>query len=93
MQLFSWDSTQINEAPGHSHGPGLRENVSMDVHHQVASCCVLHDKAHVLLCLKTRKQVDQEGMADTVHRFEDPLLTHQARKGRQTLWSESQQHR
>lgn len=61
----------------HSHGPGLREDISMDVHHQVAASCILHDKTNVLLRLETRKQVDQEGMADAVDRFKNPLLAHQ----------------
>lgn len=66
----------------HSHSPGLRENISMDVHHQVASSCVLHDKTHVLLRLETRKQVDQERVADAVDRLKNPLLTHQTVKGK-----------
>lgn len=47
------------------------------MHHEVAPCCVLHDEAHVLLCLETRKQVDQERVADTVDRFENPLFAHE----------------
>ena len=50
----------------------------MDVHHQVAPSSVLHDKAHMLWGLEARKQVDQEGVTDAVHRLKDPLLTHQA---------------
>ena len=30
-------------------GPGLREDVGVDVHHQVAAGCVLHHKADVAL--------------------------------------------
>lgn len=66
----------------HSHGPGLGENISVDVHHQVSSRCVLHDKTNVLLRLETRKQVDQERVADAVDCFENPLLTHQTGKER-----------
>ena len=50
----------------------------MDVHHQVAPGSVLHDKAHMLRCLEACKQVDQERVADAVHRLKDPLLTHEA---------------
>lgn len=73
---------QINRKCKRLHGPGLRENISVDVHHQVSSCSVLHDKTHVFLRLETRKQVDQERVTDAVDRLKDPLLTHQT--GRQT---------
>lgn len=69
----------------HSHSPGLRENISVDVHHQVASSRVLHHKANVLLRLETRKQVDQERVTDAVDRFKDPLLAHQTGKERRKL--------
>lgn len=62
---------------GHSHGPRLGENVSVNMHHQVASRRVLHDKTNVFLRLEARKQVDQEWVADAVDRFENPLLAHQ----------------
>lgn len=50
----------------------------MDVHHEVSSRRVLHDKAHVLGRLETRKQVDQEGMVGAVDGLKDPFLTHEA---------------
>ena len=62
---------------GHSHCSGLREHISVDVHHQVASGRVLHDKTHMFRCLEARKQVDQEGVANAVDRFKNPLLAHQ----------------
>lgn len=62
---------------GHSHGSGLRENISVDVHHQIASGCILHNKTHMLLCLETRKQIDQERVADAVDGFKNPFLAHQ----------------
>lgn len=49
----------------------------MDVHHQVPSCCILHYKTNMLLGLEAREEIDQERVPDTVHRLEDPLLTHQ----------------
>jgi len=58
------------------HGSRLREDVCVDVHHQVASCCVLHNKTHVLRSLEARKQVDQEGMVRQVHDLKDALLAH-----------------
>lgn len=67
---------------GHLHGPRLRENISVDMHHQIASRCVLHDKTHMLLCLETCKQVDQERVADAVDGFKNPLLTHQTENGK-----------
>lgn len=74
------NKTKFELSHDHSHGPGLRENISVDVHHQVASCCVLHDKTNMLLCLETRKQVDQERVADAVNRFKNSLLAHQTGK-------------
>lgn len=68
--------------PDYLHGPGLRENVGVNVHHQVASRCVLHDEADVLSRLEAGKQVDQEGMPHTVDCLEDPFLAHQAAKER-----------
>lgn len=64
----------------HLHSPGLRENISVDVHHQVSSCCILHHKTNMLLCLETGKKVDQERVADAVDGFKDPLLAHQTEK-------------
>lgn len=58
------------------HGSGLCEDVSVDVHHQVASCCVLHDKTHMLRSLEARKQVDEEGVVRQVHHLKDALLAH-----------------
>lgn len=60
----------------HVHGSWLREDVCVDVHHQVTSCCVLHNKTHVLWSLEARKQVDQEGMVGQVHNLKDALLAH-----------------
>lgn len=71
-----------SSSPDHSHGPGFGEHVGVDVHHQVASCGVLHDKANMLLRLEARKQVDQEWVAHAVDRFENPLLAHQTGKER-----------
>lgn len=61
-----------------SHGPRLREHVSVDVHHQVASSRVLHDETNMFRRLKAGEQVDQERVADAVHSLKNPLLTHQA---------------
>lgn len=77
--------TQTQQVYEHLHGPGLGEDVGVDVHHQVASRCVLHDEADVLRRLEARKQVDQEGMPHAVDRLEDPLLAHQAAKERTPL--------
>lgn len=63
------------------HGTWFCEDVSVDVHHQVASCCVLHNKTHMLWCLEARKQVDQEGMMGHVHDLKDALLAHQTGEG------------
>ena len=62
----------------YSHSPRFLEHVRVYVHHEVTTSRILHDKAHVFLCLEARKQVDQEGMSDVVHSLKDSLLTHQA---------------
>lgn len=49
----------------------------MDVHHEVSSRCVLHDKTHMFGRLEACKQVDQERVVGTVDGLKDPLLTHQ----------------
>lgn len=49
----------------------------MYVHHEVPSCCVLHDKTHVFWRLEACKQVDQERVVGSVDGLENPLLTHQ----------------
>lgn len=58
------------------HGSWLCEDVCVDVHHQIASCCVLHNKTHMLWSLEACKQVDQEGMVRHVHGLKDALLAH-----------------
>lgn len=75
---MKFDMRMRKNASRHSHGPRLIEYICMYVHHEVSTCRILHDKAHMFLGLKAGKEVDQERMADTVHRLEDPLLTHEA---------------
>lgn len=70
---------------GHSHSSGLRENISVDVHHQVSSRSVLHHKTDVLLRLETCKQVHEERVAHAVDGFENPLLTHQTGEERRRM--------
>lgn len=70
--LLSLTQTQQN-----SHSTWLRKDVGMYVHHEVSSCCVLHDKTHMFGRLETCKQVDQEGVVGAVDGLKDPLLTHQ----------------
>lgn len=65
-----------------SHGSRLREDVSVNVHHEVSARRVLHDKTHVLRRLEAREQVDQEGVVGAVDRLKDPLLTHQTADSR-----------
>lgn len=62
--------------PGDVHSPRLREHVGVDVHHQVASCCVFHDKTHMFWSLEAGKQVDQERVVGHVHNLKDAFLAH-----------------
>lgn len=55
----------------------------MDVHHEVSSRCVLHDKTHMFRRLEACKQVDQERVVGAVDGLKNPLLTHQT-KDKQT---------
>lgn len=78
-RLFAF--VTLHRVAGHrlnSHGARLWKDVGVDVHHEVSSGGVLHDKTHVFRRLETRKQVDQERMAGAVDRFKDALLAHQA---------------
>lgn len=59
-------------------GLGLREDILVDVDHQVAAWQILHDEAHVVAGLEAAMQVDQEGMPRGVDHLEDSLLTHEA---------------
>lgn len=59
-------------------GLGLREDVLVDVDHQVAAWQVLHDEAHVVAGLEAAVEVDQEGMSGGVDHLEDSLLAHEA---------------
>lgn len=68
------DQTRHNK---NSHGARLGKDVGMDVHHEVSSRCVLHDKTHMFGRLEACKQVDQERVVGTVDGLKDPLLTHQ----------------
>lgn len=70
-------SCYLTHTQQNSHSTWLRKDVGMYVHHEVSSCCVLHDKTHMFWCLETCKQVDQEGVVGAVDSLKDPLLTHQ----------------
>lgn len=59
-------------------GLGLREDVLVDVDHQVAAWQILHDEAHVVAGLEAAVEVDQEGMSGGVDHLEDSLLAHEA---------------
>lgn len=63
------------------HGSRFCEDVCVDVHHQVSTRCVFHNKTHMLRCLEAGKQVDQEGMMGHIHGLKDALLAHQTRGG------------
>lgn len=65
----------------HVHGARLREDVGVDVHHQVTSSRVLHNKTHVLWSLEAREQVDQERVVRHVHDLKDALLAHETARG------------
>ena len=58
-------------------GPGLAEDVGVDVHHEVAAGGVLHDEADVGVRLEAGEHVDEEGVPHRVGHFEDPLLGQQ----------------
>ena len=58
-------------------GPGLREDVGVDVHHEVAAGGVLHNEADVGVRLEAGEHVDEEGVPHRVGHFEDPLFGQQ----------------
>lgn len=54
----------------------------MDVHHQVTSRSILHNKTHMLRSLEAGEQVDQERMVRHIHNLKDALLTHKTTERR-----------
>lgn len=74
----SCQSDSSNNKFSHLHRAHFREHVCMNVHHQVSSCCVLHDETHMLLGLETSEEVHQERMPNTIHGLKDSLLAHEA---------------
>ena len=55
-------------------GPGLGEDVCVDVHHEVSSGRVFHDEADVGVGLEAGEHVDEERVAHGVGHLEDALL-------------------
>ena len=91
-RFFLTDCGEDEEGGGlYSHRPGFGEHVGVDVHHQVSARRILHDEAHVLAGLEAGEEVDQEGVADAVHRLKDPLLTHEAVQRREVRSGKSDQ--
>lgn len=70
--------TNATGREGYSHCSGFREDISMNVHHQVPTSSIFHYKAHVIFGLETSKKVHQEGVSYTIHSFKYSLFTHQA---------------
>lgn len=66
------------EGGGYSHCSGFREDISVNVHHQIPTSSIFHYKAYVIFGLETSKKVHQEGMSYTIHSFKYSLFTHQA---------------
>lgn len=58
-------------------GPRLGEDVSVNVHHEVAAGRVLHDEANVGVRLEASEHVDQEGVAHRISHLEDAFLGQQ----------------
>lgn len=63
---------------GYSHCSWFREDISMNVHHQIPTSSIFHYKANVIFGLETSKKVHQEGVSDTIHSFKYSFFTHQA---------------
>lgn len=58
-------------------GALLREDVVVNVAHEVTAHGVLHREEHVLLGLEAREHVDEERVLAKRRHLEDPLLHHQ----------------
>lgn len=63
-----------DDASGVEDGSGLREDIGVDVHHEVPAGRVLHHEADVTVRLEARKHVDEERVTHGVGHFEDALL-------------------
>lgn len=60
---------------------GLREDVLMDLHHEVTTWRKLSHKAGVAGGLEAGKEGQQEGVSRAAHGLQDPLLAVQAAGG------------
>lgn len=76
----SWRVRRMSRGILYSHSSRFREDVGVNVHHQVPTCRILHHKAHMLFCLETRKKVHQKGVPDAIHSLKNSFFTHQAVK-------------
>lgn len=71
-------STDATKRGGYSHCSWFREDISMNVHHQIPTSSIFHYKANVIFGLETSEKIHQEGMSYTIHSFKYSLFAHQA---------------
>ena len=65
-------------SPKYLHCSWFREDISVNMHHEIPTSSILHYKAHVIFGLETGKEVHQKGMPYTVHSFKNSFFTHEA---------------
>lgn len=63
---------------GNAPGMGLREDILMDLHHEVTTRCKLCHKACVAGGLEAGEEGEQEGVPRAAHGFQDAFLAIQA---------------
>lgn len=64
--------------PEDLHCSWFRKDISVNMHHEVPTSCILHYKAYMIFGLETGKKVHQKGMPYAVHSFKNSLFTHEA---------------
>lgn len=72
---------EADKRDGNPPGLGLREDVLMDMHHEVTTWHKLSHEAGMAGGLEAGKEGEQEGVPHVAHSLQDPLLTIQAAGG------------
>lgn len=79
---------EADKKGGHPPGLGLREDVLVDLHHEVTTGCKLGHEAGVAGGLEAGKEGEQEGVPRAAHRLQDAFLAIQAAMEGGGMWRE-----
>lgn len=79
---------EADKRGGHPPGLGLREDILVDLHHEVATSCKLGHEAGMAGGLEAGKEGEQEGVPRAAHGLQDAFLAIQAVMGGGGVWRE-----